>query len=195
MIVFGSLTTCDPGNIHDTLKQCVEDKIRVSVVALAAEMKICRDFCTETGGMSSFRASASPPFFFSGVFFFSHSGIFGVTMNEGHFRDMLYEHIPPPAVQKPKAAGAQGNENGAAATATGDLMMMGFPTRLPDTSPPTLCACHGNMKSEGYLCPRCLSKVCDIPTDCPVCDLVVVSAPHLARSYHHLFPVKPYEPV
>lgn len=116
-------------------------------------------------------------------------------MNEGHFRDMLYEHIPPPAVQKPKAAGAQGNENGAAATATGDLMMMGFPTRLPDTSPPALCACHGNMKSEGYLCPRCLSKVCDIPTDCPVCDLVVVSAPHLARSYHHLFPVKPYEPV
>jgi transcription initiation factor TFIIH subunit 2 len=51
VIIFGSLTTCDPGNIHDTLRQCVEDKIRISVVALAAEMKICRDFCTETGGM------------------------------------------------------------------------------------------------------------------------------------------------
>ncbi|KAG8775198.1 hypothetical protein FRC16_004879 [Serendipita sp. 398] len=50
LIIFGSLTTCDPGNIHDTLRRCIEDKIRVSVVALAAEMKICRDFCTETGG-------------------------------------------------------------------------------------------------------------------------------------------------
>lgn len=172
IIIFGSLTTCDPGNIHDTLKQCVEDKIRISVVALAAEMKICRDFCTETGG------------------------IFGVAMNEGHFRDMLFDHIPPPAVRNAQNAGAPANGNGAPTnTATGDLMMMGFPTRLPDTSAPTLCVCHGIMKSEGYLCPRCLSKVCDIPTDCPVCDLVIVSAPHLARSYHHLFPVKPYDAV
>jgi len=26
-----------------------------------------------------------------------------------------------------------------------------------------------------------------------VCDLTLVSSPHLARSYHHLFPVEPYE--
>jgi transcription initiation factor TFIIH subunit 2 len=171
LIIFGSLTTCDPGNIHDTLKNYVEDKIRVSVVALAAEMKICRDFCTETGG------------------------VFGVAMNEGHFRDMLFEHIPPPAVRKQQVPPVQANGNGAPAALTGDLMMMGFPTRLPDTSPPSLCVCHGIMKSEGFLCPRCLSKVCNIPTDCNVCDLLIVSAPHLARSYHHLFPVKPYEPV
>lgn len=40
----------DPGNIHDTLEDCINDKIRVSVVALAAEMKICREFCDKTGG-------------------------------------------------------------------------------------------------------------------------------------------------
>ena len=49
-IIFGSLTTCDPGNIHDTLDECVKDKIRISVVALAAEMKICRELCDKTGG-------------------------------------------------------------------------------------------------------------------------------------------------
>ena len=27
-----------------------------------------------------------------------------------------------------------------------------------------------------------------LPTTCPVCRLPLVSAPHLARSYHHLFP-------
>jgi hypothetical protein len=50
VILFGSLTTVDPGNIHDTLEACVKDKIRISVVALAAEMKICRELAVETGG-------------------------------------------------------------------------------------------------------------------------------------------------
>lgn len=50
VLIFGSLTSVDPGNIHDTLESCIKEKIRVNVVALAAEMKICRDFCDKTGG-------------------------------------------------------------------------------------------------------------------------------------------------
>ncbi|KAL1718875.1 Ssl1-like-domain-containing protein, partial [Schizophyllum commune] len=169
LLIFGSLTTCDPGDIHDTLDTCVRQKIRVSVVALAAEMKICREFCDKTGGQ------------------------FGVALNEGHFRDILFELVPPPAQ---RALGGGGmNAPGKAAAASGpsaDLMMMGFPTRLPDTTPPSLCACHGELRSAGFLCPRCQSKVCDVPTDCDVCGLMIVSSPHLARSYHHLFPVRPY---
>ena len=175
LIIFGSLTTCDPGNIHETLESCIRDKIRISVVALAAEMKICRELCDRTGGQ------------------------FGVAMNEGHFKDLLFELIPPPA-QNPAssaltsrlASGAPANNPG---NAGGDLMLMGFPIRLPDTSPPSLCVCHSEMKSQGFLCPRCSAKVCDIPTDCDVCGLMIVSSPHLARSYHHLFPVKAYRPV
>ncbi|KAK0226018.1 Ssl1-like-domain-containing protein [Armillaria fumosa] len=163
LVIFGSLTTCDPGNIHDTLDSCVRNKIRISVVALAAEMKICRDLCDKTGGQ------------------------FGVAMNEGHFKDLLFELVPPPAQQ---ASTRIGSTNPAA-----DLMMMGFPTRLPDASPPSLCVCHSDLKSEGYICPRCLAKVCDVPTDCDVCGLMIVSSPHLARSYHHLFPVKPFDAV
>ncbi|KAH7888577.1 Ssl1-like-domain-containing protein [Phlebopus sp. FC_14] len=165
LIIFGSLTTCDPGNIHDTLDACIKNKIRISVVALAAEMKICRDLCDKTGGQ------------------------FGVAMNEGHFKDLLFELVPPPAQHAVTRTGG-GSSNPAA-----DLMMMGFPTRLPDSSPPSLCVCHSDMKSEGFLCPRCMGKVCDVPTDCDVCGLMIVSSPHLARSYHHLFPVKPYEAV
>ena len=74
-------------------------------------------------------------------------------------------------------------------------MIMGFPVRLPDASAPALCACHSEMKSEGFLCPRCQAKVCDVPTDCDVCGLMIVSSPHLARSYHHLFPVKAFQAV
>ncbi|CDO77639.1 hypothetical protein BN946_scf184946.g33 [Trametes cinnabarina] len=147
LIIFGSLTTCDPGNIHDTLDECVKDRIRISIVALAAEMKICRELCDKTGGQ------------------------FGVAMNEGHFKDLLFELIPPPA----QRAVVRTN-GGPAANPAADLMIMGFPMRLPDTSPPSLC-------------------VCDVPTDCDICGLMIVSSPHLARSYHHLFPVKRYQAV
>ncbi|OCH86130.1 TFIIH basal transcription factor complex subunit SSL1 [Obba rivulosa] len=165
-VIFGSLTTCDPGNIHDTLESCLKDRIRISVVALAAEMKICRDLCDKTGGQ------------------------FGVALNEGHFKDLLFELIPPPAARALARTGS-----GAPANPAADLMMMGFPTRLPDTSPPALCVCHSQLKSEGFLCPRCRAKVCDVPTDCDICGLMIVSSPHLARSYHHLFPVKAYQAV
>jgi hypothetical protein len=50
IILFGSLTTVDPGDIHGTLAACVRARVRVSVVALAAEMKICRELCAQTGG-------------------------------------------------------------------------------------------------------------------------------------------------
>ena len=121
-------------------------------------------------------------------------------MNEGHFKDMLFELVPPPiapggGITSSATNGAAAAAAAAAASSGAELMMMGFPTRLPDTSLPSLCTCHSQLKSEGYLCPRCDSKVCDVPTDCGVCGLMIVSAPHLARSYHHLFPVKPFTAV
>ncbi|KAI0000394.1 Ssl1-like-domain-containing protein [Russula vinacea] len=167
LIIFGSLTTVDPGNINETLSSCIKDRIRISLVALAAEMKICRELCDKTGGT------------------------FGVAMNEGHFKDLLFELIPPPAAQQ--TTGTAGG--GGAAKMSADLMMMGFPQRLPDTAPAALCVCHAQMRAAGFLCPRCGARLCDAPTDCDVCGLMIVSSPHLARSYHHLFPVKPYSAV
>ena len=119
---------------------------------------------------------------------FPFEGAFGVALNEGHFKDLLFELIPPPAQRVTGRAGGPGS-------VAADLMMMGFPTRLPDTSPRALCVCHSDLKSEGFLCPRCMAKLCDVPTDCDICGLMIVSSPHLARSYHHLFPVKAYTPM
>jgi hypothetical protein len=42
-------------------------------------------------------------------------------------------------------------------------MLMGFLTRSPDTSPPSLCVCHLELKSQGFLCPCCSAKVCHVP--------------------------------
>ena len=52
LVIMGALTTVDPGDINETLAACVRDRVRVSVVALAAEMKICRELCDKTGGAS-----------------------------------------------------------------------------------------------------------------------------------------------
>lgn len=40
---------------------------------------------------------------------------------------------------------------------------------------------------------RCKARVAELPSECHVCNLTLISSPHLARSYHHLFPVMPYE--
>ncbi|KAG6903030.1 hypothetical protein C0995_007463 [Termitomyces sp. Mi166 len=155
IIIFGSLTTCDPGNIHDTLDSCVKAKTRISVVALAAEMKICRSLCEKTGGTRSLL----PPLFHS---YFdaltTYTGQFGVALNEGHFHDLLFELIPPPA-QQVTLNRLGSAPNARASNPSADLMLMGFPTRLPDTAPPGLCVCHSEIKSEGFLCPRCLAKL------------------------------------
>ncbi|KAI9442361.1 Ssl1-domain-containing protein [Lactarius indigo] len=141
LVIFGSLTTVDPGNIYETLSSCVKDRIRISLVALAAETKICRELCDKTGGT------------------------FGVAMNEGHFKDLLFELIPPPAQQH--------TGTGAGGKMSADLMMMGFPQRLPDTAPAALCVCHAQMRAAGFLCPRCGARLCDAPTDCDVCGLMI----------------------
>lgn len=49
--------------------------------------------------------------------------------------------------------------------------------------------------NPGYLCPQCLSKHCELPVECRACGLTLVSAPHLARSYHYLFPIKHFKEI
>jgi len=68
------------------------------------------------------------------------------------------------------------------------LIHMGFP-RKQEQSHLAICSCHNEIKAGGYLCPQCGAKVCELPTSCKICNLPLVSSPHLARSYHHLFPV------
>ena len=73
---------------------------------------------------------------------------------------------------------------------------MGFPQRAADG--PTAVAFVGReclLQSGGFTCPRCKARVGDLPSTCHVCGLTLVSSSQLARSYHHLFPVKPFQEV
>lgn len=170
------------------------NRIRVNIIGLTADMKICRDISEQTKGACALlsllplaRPTDSAPL----------AGVYRVARDDLAFRDLLFEFVsPPPTFAGTKTAHVLGSSSTASGSSAGppsssaDLMQMGFPA-LVHTTYPAVCACHGKLKTSGYSCPRCKARLCDVPTECRVCALTVVNAPQLARSYRHLFPVRP----
>jgi transcription initiation factor TFIIH subunit 2 len=77
LIVFSSLSTCDPGDIFTTLRDAKAQKVRISVICLVAEVFICRQVAELTGGS------------------------FAVALDAMHLSELLQQHtIPPPEVQQ-----------------------------------------------------------------------------------------------
>jgi transcription initiation factor TFIIH subunit 2 len=164
LIVYGALLSSDPGDIHETINALVTDRIRVSVVGLAAHLNICAELCSKTNA--------------------GDTGNYHVALNEQHFRELFFALTTPPVTRTKKQSQSS-------------LLMMGFPSRTAVSSAPgvktkilSLCACHSKLARGGYLCPRCDSKVCSLPAECPSCGLTLILSTHLARSYHHLFPLR-----
>lgn len=160
LIVMGSLVTCDPSDIHDTIEELANLNITCSVIGLAAEMRVCKMLAERTKGTCQ------------------------TATDKLHLKNLLLGHVPPRALPAPSGGKRPAKR----------WIRMGFPQRHADKFP-SLCACHLEFGHAGYLCPKCKTKFCEVPTDCRVCSIKLVSSPHLARSYHHLFPVPPYEDV
>ncbi|ODQ82107.1 hypothetical protein BABINDRAFT_46317 [Babjeviella inositovora NRRL Y-12698] len=163
LIIFGSLLTSDPGDIHKTILSLVVSKIRVRVIGLTAQVAICAEMVRKTN--------------------FGDSSLYGVILNETHYKELLMNAVTPLAISNQSLA----------ETAPGfSLVEMGFPSRISETASPSFCSCHSKLTYGGYVCPQCLSKICSLPTVCPCCQLMLILSTHLARSYHHLFPLKTY---
>ncbi|XP_046879183.1 general transcription factor IIH subunit 2 [Hypomesus transpacificus] len=165
LIIFSSLTTCDPANIYELIKTLKSLKIRVSVIGLSAEVRVCTVLTRETGGS------------------------YHVILDESHFKELLMFHVKPPP---------------ASSSAECSLIRMGFPQHtmasLSDQEPrPAFSMAHLDSSSDpslslgGFFCPQCHAKYTELPVECRVCGLTLVSAPHLARSFHHLFPMNTFQ--
>jgi transcription initiation factor TFIIH subunit 2 len=103
---------------------------------------------------------------------------YNVAMDELHYHELLLAATTPPVTRTQEQS-------------TASLLMMGFPSRtLAPGGSLAYCACHNKPFREGYLCTRCSTRVCKLPTDCPACGLTLILSTHLARSYHHLFPLR-----
>ncbi|KAK3672929.1 hypothetical protein LTR78_007282 [Recurvomyces mirabilis] len=169
VIILGALLSSDPGDIHDTIKACIRDRIRVRIIGLAAQMHICAEICRKTNG--------------------GDENYYDVAIDEVDYKQQLMAITTPPVLRVTDAdsSDTQGKNQSA-------LLMMGFPSRIVEEKA-TLCACHGNLTRGGYLCSRCKAKVCNLPATCPTCDLTLILSTHLARSYHHLFPLRNWSEV
>ena len=99
-------------------------------------------------------------------------------LNESHLRELIFEYVHPPIVSEKNVESA--------------LIRMGFPRRREDLKW-SLCACHQKLINNAWICPGCCASVCAIPSDCPICNLTLVSSPRLARTYHHLFPIENFK--
>ena len=163
LLLFGSLLSSDPGDIHTTITSLVSSHITCTVIGLAAQIAICRTLVTRT--------NPSVPV----------SQSYTVALSEQHYRELLMRATTPPTI--PEA------ESNAGKQLKSTLLMMGFPSRMVEETA-TLCACHSKPTRGGYLCSRCQNKVCALPTECPTCGLTLILSTHLARSYHHLFPLQ-----
>eukprot|EP00879_Flechtneria_rotunda_P016374 GHRR01017131.1.p1 GENE.GHRR01017131.1~~GHRR01017131.1.p1 ORF type:complete len:394 (+),score=126.77 GHRR01017131.1:120-1301(+) len=109
-------------------------------------------------------------------------GTYGVAMNETHLQDLVLAHAPPP----PAPPGLL----------TAELVRMGFPQRAAgDANSGVFVGELPMLLAGAYTCPRCKARTQELPCRCHVCGLTLISSPHLARSYHHLFPVPPYQEV
>lgn len=151
------------------------------MVGLAAQVAICAELCSRTNG--------------------GNDGCYSVAKDEQHFRELFLAITTPPAILQTEQSSAS-------------LLMMGFPSRTKTEpfvdpnktkNPDNLkkkrrvnmekdaigfCACHHKPCREGYLCTRCSTRVCRLPAECPACGLTLILSTHLARSYHHLFPLR-----
>lgn len=160
LVIYGALLSSDPGDINETIAGLVNERITVSVVGLAAHLRICAELCAKTNAGSQ--------------------DSYHVALNEQHFRELFFLLTTPPVTRSQKQSESS-------------LLMMGFPSRTvisTRTKVLSLCACHSALSRGGYLCPRCESKVCSLPAECPSCGLTLILSTHLARSYHHLFPLR-----
>ncbi|KAH7620949.1 putative General transcription factor IIH subunit 2 [Nannochloris sp. 'desiccata'] len=158
LVLLAALSSCDPGTILDSIKAAKLNKVRISVVGLAAEVHVCRVAATETGGS------------------------YEVGTSEAHLEQIMVDQATPP----PSASGSSGVS----------LVRMGFPAKA--SSAPGAASFIGStceLQPGAYICPRCKARVDALPAECHVCGLTLVSSPHLARSYHHLFPVRAFEEV
>ncbi|CAK9440358.1 uncharacterized protein LODBEIA_P44580 [Lodderomyces beijingensis] len=214
LVVFGSLFTSDPGNIHKTIDGLVKDDIKVRVIGLSAQVAICQELVNRTNHEPRNTMSKH----------------YGVIMNEYHFKELLMDCVTPLPLMDKAQKNTVDESRGV------PVIKMGFPTKIQPSITstignsdftvefPRLNASYPTQGSEesrdvveinnnsnssnssnlpqassssivGYQCPQCKSKVCNLPTICPVCGLMLILSTHLARSYHHLVPLAPYKEV
>ncbi|XP_070791908.1 general transcription factor IIH subunit 2 isoform X2 [Pituophis catenifer annectens] len=144
LVILSSLTTCDPSNIYDLIKSLKSAKIRVSVIGLSAEVRVCTVLARETGGT------------------------YHVILDESHYKELLMHHVsPPPASSSSESSLIRMGfpQHTIALMADQDAKPSFSMAHLENSNDPGLTL-------GGYFCPQCRAKYCELPVECKVCGIV-----------------------
>ncbi|EEY16902.1 suppressor of stem-loop protein [Verticillium alfalfae VaMs.102] len=79
LVVYGALLSSDPGDIHDTIANLLTDRIRVSIVGLAAQVAICEELCRKTNAGDATQ--------------------YNIALDEMHYRELLLRTTTPPVTR------------------------------------------------------------------------------------------------
>ena len=186
LLIQSSLNTTDAKDVAATIARAKKEKLRCSVVSLSSEVYvICLSACFGIGQFEYFIIDNTHFDDTHNRYIFKKlaletNGTYNVCTDKSHFKELMFRHVTPlPSLSSDSIRPGT------------HFVHMGFPKR-EFSAFKSLCACHHEFSREGFYCPKCQTKVCNLPTNCPVCGLRLVSSSHLARSYHHLFPVEPF---
>lgn len=105
------------------------------------------------------------------------AGNFNVALNATMFRTKLHELMVPRSNSSVKPL----------------YIKMGFPVKHFDSAKVTKCSCHKELQSTVFVCPQCGASVCEIPTNCPVCRLVLADKDMLTRVHRLLYDMPRYD--
>ena len=92
LIIYGALLTSDPGDIHKTIESLIKDRIRVSIIGLAAQVAICEVICKRTNA--------------------GDDSNYSVALNEQHFRELFMALTTPPVTRTQRAVTSQSAHDG-----------------------------------------------------------------------------------
>ncbi|KRX38695.1 General transcription factor IIH subunit 2 [Trichinella murrelli] len=165
LVIMGSLSTCDPGDIEESLEILKRNNIRCNFIALSAEMYICKRIAKATNGK------------------------YAVIIDEDDLKTLLSVFALPPVATTQLSANLirMGNSDFRRGLKTRKVGHFVFGIHMKHGEG------IGKLTCVGFICPQCNFKYCFVPMECQICGLVLASAPHLARSYQHLYPILPFE--
>jgi len=80
LLIFGSLSSTDPSDIHQTIASLVEERIRCKVIGLSAQVAICKELCKQTN--------------------YGDESFYRILLDETHFKELFDEAVVPLPVNR-----------------------------------------------------------------------------------------------
>ncbi len=173
LIIQNALCTNDPGDIYQTIQKLVDNKIRCNIIGVGAEMFICRKIAMDS------------------------SGTYEVALNQQHLRMLIGNlQVPPPIMDEHGGKYARRIPVGFPTISNNSVIITPKNNSNKTNKGKVICQPYEEYSSDGFKCPKCQSHIkTELPYKCNVCNLFLLSSPHLCRSYHHLFGIEPFEEV